>query len=706
MSVVNLREKSIQAKVVYYGPPLGGKTTSLRHVHRVMDPDRRTRMISLNPDGDRTLFFDYLPFNLGRIGDFSLRIQGFTVPGQANYRLTRRFVLRGVDAVIFVADSSPGREEENLAGLRDLVENLASHGPATESVPVVLEYNKRDHPDAVSVEEMNDLYNSARWPHFETVATRGTGVFEAFAAAASSMVLGICSDYRIGDGQAVAAGMESTLLAILDASAPTSADGAKDGEATTGESGGQVVIVEQEGSGGAPDPEEMLERALSTNLRVAELLAEVQEARSELEARVGELSALYRLSGSAASSLDEDRVVATVVEGAAAALHTGHASLLLTGEEDGVLRERGVHGFLYDPLASAVAEEGLRDTLAVVLESTKPLRIGGGDPPGVLEALRHREPSIRAAVAAPVRLRSRTRGLLVAYFTGPGPEPGGTASRFLAALGASASVALENARLHGAVERMNRELEGRVEERTRELEAALADLRQLDQLKEDFLSSMYHELMTPLSGIRSSVEILRTYEDLDDRDRREFLRGIEAGADRLTQSLQDILDLSAFEAGQALVVPAPQVAGEMVQEALDRARPAFEAAGVRVGFRPRKGLPKVVCDPRWTGRALDHLLDNAAKFTPEGGEVDVTVEAGDGTVRFSVSDGGPGIPPGGRETIFLRFKQAGPILTDKPPGLGAGLPLARTILEAQGGTIGIEDGSGRGTVAWIELPAV
>ncbi len=451
--------------------------------------------------------------------------------------------------------------------------------------------------------------------------------------------------------------------------------------------------------------EQLLERSLATNLRVAELLAEVQEARAELESRVGELSALYRLSGSAAASLDEDRVVATVVEGAAEALRAGHASLLVTDEADGVLRERGVHGFLYDPLAAALAAEGGTPALEAVTGAREPLRIGPDHPEGTLAAIRRREPSVRAAVAAPLRLRSRARGLLVAYFAGRGPEPGLPAVRFLGALAASASVALENARLHGAVERMNRELEERVADRTAELERAVADLRQIDQLKEDFLSNMSHELMTPLSGIRSSAEILRSYADMEAAERAEFLRGIEMEAVRLTLRLQDILDLSAFEAGRAQVLPRPQSGREIVQAALDRARPAMEARSLRVGFWPQAGVPRVLCDPRWIGRALDHLLDNAAKFSPQGAEVGVTLEAAGPAVRVSVRDQGPGIAAADRDSLFRRFKQTGQVLTDKPPGIGAGLPLVRRIVEAQGGACGIGGGPGLGTVAWIELPA-
>ena len=696
MSVVNLREKSILAKVVYYGPPLGGKTTSLQHIHHVMDPEHRTNLISLNTDRDRTLFFDFLPINLGRIGDLTLKIQGFTVPGQVKYLLTRRYVLRGADAVVFVADSRASERESNLEALRDLRENLEVNGIAWDSVPLVLAYNKRDEPGVMEVAQMDRDLNARGVPRFETTATEGPGVFEAFTKAASSMVEHICSEYRIA-GEKEAAEAVGACLQRIGAAAPP--------RPPADRRAGSVVMVESASSAAGQElsTEQLLERALATNMRVAELLAEVQEARQALQARVDELQALYRTSGAAAATLDEDTVVASVVEGAAVALRVQHASILLRDPDDGSLRERGVHGFLYDPLVAANAGGG--NAFPALLAATEPVAITEDAQEGVLAAIRGREPAVRSAIAVPLRVRDEARGLLIVYFTAATPEPGAPAHRFLAALAAAASVALENARLHGTLERFNRELEAKVAERTQELEHALHELRQVDQMKEDFLSTMSHELMTPLAGIRSSVEILLNYPDTDPKEQSEFLRGIQHEAIRLTARLQDILDLSALDAGRVRMNRAPLAPRELVQQSVERTRPAFEERGVRLNYWPQAGLPKILCDARWMGRALDHLLENAAKFSPLKGEVDVTVEKDGTAVRVSVRDRGPGIPESERDGLFERFKQIGQVLTDKNPGIGAGLPLARRVLDAHGGQIGIDGGPGRGTVAWVKLPA-
>ena len=211
--------------------------------------------------------------------------------------------------------------------------------------------------------------------------------------------------------------------------------------------------------------------------------------------------------------------------------------------------------------------------------------------------------------------------------------------------------------------------------------------------------------MTPLAGIRSSVEILLNYPDTDPKEQAEFLRGIQHEAIRLTARLQDILDLSALDAGRVRMNRAPIAPRELVQQSVERTRPAFDERGVRLNYWPQTGLPKILCDARWMGRALDHLLENAAKFSPLKGEVDVTVEKDGTSVRVSVRDRGPGIPDSERDGLFERFKQIGQVLTDKNPGIGAGLPLARRVLDAHGGQIGLDGGPGRGTVAWVRLPA-
>ncbi len=179
MALINYAAMEVSCKVVYYGPGLAGKTTNLKFIHKKIPPNKRSKLISFDTSEDRTLFFDFLPMNLGRVGGFNTRFHLYTVPGQVYYEATRKLVLRGVDGVVFVADSLEARLEANLLSLRSLRENLLEQSVAIETLPFVMQYNKRDLPGILPVEilreELNDYY---KVPDFEVIAIDGIGVIE------------------------------------------------------------------------------------------------------------------------------------------------------------------------------------------------------------------------------------------------------------------------------------------------------------------------------------------------------------------------------------------------------------------------------------------------------------------------------------------------------------------------------------------------
>jgi mutual gliding-motility protein MglA len=178
MALFNYANREITAKIVYYGPGVCGKTTSLQYIHERIAPVQRGRLLSLATETDRTIFFDLLPLKLGEIRGFKLRFQLYTVPGQVKYNRTRKLVLQGADAIVFVADSHPSRREANIESFRNLQENLQEQGKRLEDLPLVYSYNKRDLSELLSVEELNQDLNSRDLPHFPTVATEGVGVME------------------------------------------------------------------------------------------------------------------------------------------------------------------------------------------------------------------------------------------------------------------------------------------------------------------------------------------------------------------------------------------------------------------------------------------------------------------------------------------------------------------------------------------------
>jgi len=180
VSLVNFTTREITCKIVYYGPGRSGKTTNLHYVYQRVPDQRRGRMVSLATQTDRTLFFDFLPIDLGQISGFTTRFQLYTVPGQVYYNATRRLVLQGADGVVFVADSQARQLDENLASLQNLQSNLLEHGVDIRTMPLVLQYNKQDLPRelVLTPPELDDAVNFRSVPSFPADALHGSGVFE------------------------------------------------------------------------------------------------------------------------------------------------------------------------------------------------------------------------------------------------------------------------------------------------------------------------------------------------------------------------------------------------------------------------------------------------------------------------------------------------------------------------------------------------
>jgi signal recognition particle receptor subunit beta len=179
MASINYAAREISVKIVYYGPGLSGKTTNLQIIHKKIPKEYKSDMVSLATETDRTLFFDFLPLDLGKIKGFSAKFQLYTVPGQVYYNATRKLVLRGVDGIVFVADSSPQKIQENIESYQNMEENLAEYGYKRENVSITIQYNKRDLPNAMTIDELNRTFNKHNLPFSEAIANKGQGVFES-----------------------------------------------------------------------------------------------------------------------------------------------------------------------------------------------------------------------------------------------------------------------------------------------------------------------------------------------------------------------------------------------------------------------------------------------------------------------------------------------------------------------------------------------
>ena len=205
MVLFNYSLKELTAKIVYYGPGLSGKTTNLQYIYDELPLKNKGRLLTLATETDRTLYFDFLPLEAGVMRGIKTRVQIYTVPGQVFYNTTRRMVLKGADGVVFVADSQPTMLEANQESLANLRENLLAHDLRIEEIPLVMQYNKRDLPDVMSVEEMSDTVNSLNVPFYETVATEGVGVEDTLKAISGLVLRSVMERYAAKPGKALPA---------------------------------------------------------------------------------------------------------------------------------------------------------------------------------------------------------------------------------------------------------------------------------------------------------------------------------------------------------------------------------------------------------------------------------------------------------------------------------------------------------------------
>ena len=188
MSLINYSSREINVKIVYYGPGLCGKTTNIQYIYDKVTPETKGKLITLATEMDRTLFFDFLPLELGKVKGFKTRFHLYTVPGQVYYDASRKLILRGVDGIVFVADSQRSRYDANIESLYNLHENLAEYQLKVDEIPYVIQYNKRDLPEVIDVKDLEEELNPKHYPAIEAVAVKGTGVFDTLKTVAKSVL--------------------------------------------------------------------------------------------------------------------------------------------------------------------------------------------------------------------------------------------------------------------------------------------------------------------------------------------------------------------------------------------------------------------------------------------------------------------------------------------------------------------------------------
>lgn len=679
MAQWNHADKTLYAKLVYYGPAFGGKTTNLEAIHKITCHDSTASLLTVQTAQDRTLFFDLLPFELGHIFGYRVALKMYTVPGQIQYNATRRVVLSGADAVVFVADSTRKRVQENKTSLSDLAANMKANKLEPAKVPVLIQYNKQDVEDAMTPEEMEQAFGVRPGKGFPAVAIHGEGVMDTFLAATKVMMRRLVEK---ADGKTrEAIDTDSLNIQVDKAFAPymSRVDAMQSIPSMPGAvAGGDVdAVVVEEG--------DLLQQAVETSLTLGEQLS----SERQRSARLDRESRTYRQLGESlrqtGATFDPkgiiDRTLSMVSEVVGAAV----ISLIREGgmEGRGIAIET-VKGAAEDPLYGTIPGYQLLSRLAA---GKAPVILNDLSAEGGVTVPDDVQERYRAIAAFPVGAARGTT--LVAYAPGPDGRFGEDDVRFLSTTAFHLAVGLEKALLYQQLSCTRDRLELLVRERTEELRKAYEEIRSREQMKDRFLSTLSHEMRTPLTTVIGASTFLRDYES-DQESRREMADAILDACDLLKLHLEKMFRAVQLRTSGDSLDPGEIDPVTLVSEAADLAGIEDLSAEIEDGLEPFRA------DMRRMSRAVANLLENAVKFGCGEERVILRMERCNRpspSVAISVLDRNESIPDEDRERIFLAFEQGGDPLTGKPNGIGLGLYESRGIAELHGGSLQYRSGT-------------
>ena len=677
MVELNHRDRTIKVKLVYYGPPVGGKTTNLQILHRCADAKRRGELISINSAQDRTILFDLLPLRTPGFRGFDLRLQVLAVPGQAMYSATRRLVLKGADSLVFVANSALDRWEENIQSYREMTQNLLSHHLDPSNMPLVFQYNKRDLPQVLEVEALDRALNGRKAEVIPAVAVRGEGVLETFGAILARTVQDLAGRYAILDVKGGAPAREWAEQALMELFGRTRLPADPQGTPATR----PMPRVEPEAVPAAPAPPRPV-AAGHTVVRVAPPPAPPEETPRAAgpDAKASELVETYAEAsaqlGSALTELREERDVARqrledLRKTMAAAQDVLSGTPLETALGPVLARMAGIAGAEHaafwvpqagqppraatllglpaDPVLAHPA--ALRHVLETAARSTRPALAFAAENLDLGQALDRPAHRFAALLVVPFRTPGGLQGLGVFYYGPDTARPGPGPLEHLAEIPRALAATLELAATLQTVKAAERALDLAL--------AGSASLRGLEHL------------VGSLETLRDRMGEIRNRPDAPPWFTEQYVRLSPA----LASALDDARSLLAFTRGE--------IRRDTVY--LEDLLAELRTPGVTVDLDPQ--AETVQADAALLRLALRAIAD------------EVRSRAGANTASLTIRTGvwSDGIRVSVRATVPVAEGPAG-----APVSAGLGLGLAQRIAELHGG--GLEDGGAAGEVV-LTLPA-
>ncbi|MHC4548372.1 MAG: ATP-binding protein [Planctomycetota bacterium] len=732
MSQIEAGHNILNARVVYWGPAGGGKTATLAALRRCLDPEEGFHLYSLAAADHSTLLFDLLPVEEFRLGGYRIRTRVIAVPGAPDRSTVRLSLLRGADAVVFVADPQTSALEANVQSWRELEETLLNRGIDPQQMPLVLAYNKQDLADTLTLSDFRAQLGLEQLPAYEAVATDGRGVFEAFSEVFRRLVALLVRRHNITEAEAEGAMPARILPQLVRGAKPPRRSKAQD----------RHLIIQV--PAGVPAAEETIQAQLG----MAEAHIEIDVASHMLAGRNRELMAVNRVARSILSAMEADNLLVVLLDATADHLGVSHATcVLFDPTEAGSLRTH-VLGFGRDP-ALGLQGAAAQKFFELIRTSDGPVPLAQEYNPDLLAAIQGVDRRITRAMYQPVKANDNNpAGWIGIYGTGDEPQLSTQAMLFLSSISRLAALGLEKIGLLDKAQRFSASLEEAVHERTGQLEMANAKIRALNrglearvnertraleeanrQLKEaragsvhsarmrgmgQIAASFAQEVNNPVAGLARDLQSMR--ESLDDlrarvaTDAPQAADGLEA-----IREFEEIIGESQESVRRVtgIVASLERLGGEGDQHhsfslnaiVADAATLLEERVRVRAELELRLGsVPELAGDHQELSHVVLGLLTNAIEAierqdSGERGRISVTTFSAGDKITLTVKDDGCGIDQELMERIFEPFTT-----TKEDPSAGLGLHCAYLAAERRDGSLRVRSKPGEGTTVTMVLP--
>ncbi|GEM_PF-254504 len=670
------QEKEIIFKIVYYGPALGGKTTNLEMLHKITDPEGKTKLTSLKTSEDRTLFFDLLPFDLGEIQGYRIRIQVYTVPGQVHYNTTRRIVLAGADAIIFVADSQIQKLDENKISFENMKANLIANKMKFDEVPTVIQCNKIDLENIAPKREVLSKMN-LKEENYEVIsasAINGTGVVETFRKTVSKSLAVFSDKFKLYQKGVTAQKLEESVKRLFEPFEKIKIEPLFKNDKKL------EAILPLKGL----SEEEQLITALKSTTEIAEKYNEVELINNLYKEKIKEMTFFYELQNEANSFKNGSEFSVWAFDRVANFKPDFFYTLLRCSEKKIELIK--THYLEKDPLLME-GNTAAGNFIFGIAGKRETMRLD--ELPSRLTELTGRSSNVPETVFSLFLGDCGDYHFTMLIYSQHSEKLTSNVENFFKHFGGIVNSKISIIKLLNELQKMNNDLERKVAERTSALSRALEDLKELDNAKRAFLNSVSHEIKTPLSNIKSQSDFLFRHPEMWFEKGKEYLQMIKKDSEKLEELFETMLSFSyvkePYKGEQINIV-------DVLNYSLASLKTKIKAKEIEVKVETDSEQIIYPINRKDAEIIFNEVIENAVKFSPQKEKIKIFLFDDGERVTFSVRDFGEGFSKESRALLFEPAIQGTP---EAPSfvggGLGMGLFFVREIIKKYGGTISIDD---------------